>query len=269
MSPNGPDPDPDPTAQAPPEVPKKQEDWRWLPIIGAIGALVAAWSDLVSNENAAFVCKLGEALNVLFPGFRFGALLAFLVLIALGAALVLVYRPSTRIDAFLRGLAVLAVFNMAVGYKEPGETLENPVTAQIEDMNLNLAGSSGEWVSYQTQLPVVKQGEVHRAAIHIVGFPSEGSAVVTLRAAGSFEILARQKIERSPFQIAKPPQEYIVEVEMEGFRTVRFCLDLRPVEAEYRLRIPGSNVFATLQRLVGPVEVELERIGGFSVWRRS
>ena len=94
-------------------------------LAGGLGALFLGFGDLLNNDTAATVLKIGAMIKRhVYPGIESGGSIGLCLLVLFGVCVCWIYQPKTRIDAFARGLSVFALLTVATPYQAAG--LEQP-----------------------------------------------------------------------------------------------------------------------------------------------
>lgn len=121
--------------------------WEVL-LAGGIGAFIAGFTDLFTNQGSSGVAELSRKINLGGDG------ISLLILMALGVGICWVFRPATKLDGFARGLAILTLIgitskNNIADEGPPTQQLESSIKAQQVDQPLL---ASIEWihVTYNT-----------------------------------------------------------------------------------------------------------------------
>ena len=225
-------------------------------VAGGFGAFLLGLGDLFSGNDDAVLLQISEvAATRSIPGADF-PLLVLGVLALLGAGLTWVHQPKLKADAFVRGFSVFAVLGLASpGLPEVEQ--QEPVPVEVE-----AAGQPGSDVcTAVTKASVLFTQGAHAAdgVIRIDGFSRDTEALVTIRRAGSRGIVRRIEITRPRIRLTEDPGTYVVEVEADGYRRVRFEVVQRE-GATYRINIPTSAIPTSVQRLTAPHDIEVEEL---------
>lgn len=96
--------------------------WEVL-LAGGIGAFIAGFTDLFTNQGSSGVAELSRKIAL------GGDSISLLLLVALGVGICWVFRPATKLDGFARGLAILTLIGIT---SKNNMADEGPPTQQLE-----------------------------------------------------------------------------------------------------------------------------------------
>lgn len=101
--------------------------WEVL-LAGGIGAFIAGFTDLFTNQGSSGVAELSRKINLGGDG------ISLLILMALGVGICWVFRPATKLDGFARGLAILTLIGIT---SKNNIADEGPSTQPLDALNFN------------------------------------------------------------------------------------------------------------------------------------
>ena len=246
---------------------------------GAIGAFCFSIADLISNDEAAALVKVGDALRRLSASWMPMELLALIILTTLGFLLCWIYQPKTRLDAFMRGFSVFAIFTVASPYENAAlQSQAEPLqqakmtpspprqkeTAEFSGLTLEEKQSTRDIHSANDQgrfeLP---QSRTFKPQPKLVLLSAADKttpvteAIITLRDPKTRKIIGKFKTgSRFHLPEAKP---YLIEIEAPGYRwsVLKFSPNAR--KPERVIYLDPDRVPAELQRFYGPKRINLMR----------
>lgn len=96
--------------------------WEVL-LAGGIGALIAGFTDLFTNQGSSGVAELSRKIGLGGDG------ISLMLLVLVGIGICWVFRPATKLDGFARGLAVLTLIGIT---SKNNIADEGPQTQQVE-----------------------------------------------------------------------------------------------------------------------------------------
>lgn len=248
----------------------------------AFGAFCLGLGDLLNNQSAPTVLKLGEIVRQhLWPSLTDSGGVALLVLVLLGAGVCWLQQPTTRIDAFARGFSVFAILAVTTPHPAPTTGLADPSPDAKAPNPVTAPGLTG----YAPGAPGPRHGSTvlaatwgtarasdvrltaGRSAAATVWLFEEGGttavkgALVTLRDRVTARVIGSDTVDNNRVEIRKEPGKYWVEVEKDGYQRIRFELNLNSGQPqELEVEVPTSRVPLNLQRLGSAEKVLAKKV---------
>ena len=247
-------------------------------LAASFGALCLGFGDLINNDRAATVLKLGEVMRrYIYSGFESGGLWALVLLALLGAGVCWIHQPKTRIDAFTRGFSVFAILAVVTPFHREAtqqSALASPSGASVIARNQEPLSAAVVLAFMQVQReeahdrvqvsPEIRQPESNDKKVALVWLKSDAGSIdktlVTIRDPKTAEILSSKSVMGNNFSFSSDIGEYLVEVEVLGFRRTSFTIKLTDKEVGYSVPMTDSIFPLSWQRLVGSKEVNPKKI---------
>jgi hypothetical protein len=258
---------------SPPLQPHRIPRWE-IYLAAGLGGFCLAFAGQLHQVAGSTTARLGEFLGVMVSRGASDPQIIVAVLLAtaaLACAAAWLHEPTTRFDAFSRGLAVFAVLSItspqphseADAAAGPVEVRSGPAEAAVSDPRAN-EGSVPPRRSWLDLLlaPAWAQtydhGEPSAKAVIWFELPADaepGSSLVTVRDPASAQILARQHLDPSgAVTLSAPPGDYVVEVEGAGLQRSRAQVTVKE-DAQFAFPVQSSRVPVGLQYLLPQQEV--------------
>lgn len=238
-----------------------------LYLASALGAFFLGFGDLLNNDTAATVLKMGEVIRqYIFPGLQSAGLIALIFLVIFGCCVSWVHRPQTRLDAFARGASVFAILAVATPYQPSPKGLDTALMAFLSPIKPVYAEQLQGATHVKKQKKKSKKGK-YLATINVkpaADWKAGSYASITVRDAKTAKILATKRTGRLSFSISikkqkKKPKKgkVLVEVEAAGFRRTSINVTLSLDAKTYTVPLEKSKVPVSIQRLYAPKKVKL------------
>lgn len=242
-------------------------------LASGFGAICLGLGDLINNDKAATVLKLGEVMRRnIYPGLESGGFLALLLLAFLGAGICWIHQPATRVDAFTRGFSVFAILAVVTPYQgSPAQQSTAGTTVRDSAVARAAAASVREFRQYSTIAFAATQalggtegldeGSPEKKMAFITLNPSVGpesiqNIFVTIRDPESAKILRYEAVSGSKFSFSSPEGEYLIEVEAPGYRSTNFTIRIGENNNTYFVTMTKSAFPLSFQRLIGSHDVQ-------------
>lgn len=250
-----------------------------LPVIylaASFGALCLGLGDLLNNDNAATVLKLGEVMRKNFyPELQSGGLLALVLLVSLGAGTCWIHQPTSRIDAFSRGFSVFAILAVVTPYQSSppqqaplGSTNESATNTTQVPRNYSMIALAAMQLPDDTEnsppsesLGAQQEPMNDNSAVIMLQSLRDApikKTIVTVRDLETAQILGYQAVVGDTFSLSLPEGEYLLELEVPGYRRTNFSIELGEGPSGYSVPMTTSIFPLSLQRLIGAQEVKPE-----------
>lgn len=232
-------------------------------IASGFGAFFLGIGDLITNDRAATVLKIGRVIkDHVYAGFIEGGLVPLIFLVILGAIICWVHQPKSRIDAFARGFSVFAVLAVVTPYQGQADPRGIKSVGFLELFPIiNIANADTKSKKKKEPKNTGKNKGV--ALFRITEVDKNIGAwkyvYVILKEPGNEKIIAERRIMGTSFSIIKPPGAYVIEIESPGYRSVKFDVDLTKRRKRYVISVNESIVPIGIQRLLPAKEISIAK----------
>lgn len=235
----------------------KQKNIVVIGLSGAVGGIVAALADAVQKgEGASAIGKIEKTIETgLLEGNNIPQYSVVFLLVGLAVALCFIFEPETKMKAFFVGAGILSIIMTFVPYELPPPFRTNPsnetgVESSIED--------SLSYNFFRPALCFAQPPDETRqlVRVHIQLVPDDerrvSEAIVTLQESQSRKIIASSKFIGSDFHFYQPAGDYIITVEVPGYRIAELKMSLQAGQEEESLVILLKSTWIPLplQRLL-------------------
>jgi|GEM_PF-6870746 hypothetical protein len=190
-------------------------------ISGALGGILCILADLAQKAEASAVLTIGHNLGM-FLKIPYANILASVTIVAIATGLCFIFDVKTKQRAFYLGASILAIMMTLVPYNPPSSLSSIPHSVKVE---------------------VILETEDNRPIKEVT---------VTLLDSNNREIMGRSKFQDRSFYFYQPEGDYIMRIEVPGYRTVE--RELKLVEGEeiepIRIKLNRSKLPIFIQRLL-------------------
>lgn len=231
-------------------------------LAGALGAFVAGFGDLLSNDKASAVVKIYEVLRVHFLTQLDNASVALLLITLLGAAICWVYQPINRVDAFVKGLGIFALVNIATPYEIPPGKSFSSQTANQRGHSIFIVGTAlAQITPHKQDIPSMTISKPTTIIIKNIN-PNQPSPDVTMtvRDVNTKRILTLDRTIGHSVTLRKPPGKYLLEVEVPGYRRASAVINTHDHPEKYFIELTETKIPLSIQRLIPPAYTELNEV---------